>query len=115
MATPRLALILLFLSSCSSIDIVSSSKIDVSMNEREEYTNEVELEVDKEFFLYGLVPSTHTLYIDEILKDAGVDSVSNLQVKKVRKTKNGLWALFTFGLYVPETYVIKAKTYRYRN
>jgi len=108
------SLILLLSFGCSSIKVHSSHKVDVSMNEREEYTKEIELEVDKEFFLYGLIPTTHTLDVDEILKDAGVDSVSDLKVVRVRRGKNITWSLISLGFYTPETYVLKAKTYKFK-
>ena len=105
---------LLLLSSCSSIKIYSSNpNLELSTDERENYTKEIEYKVDKEFFLFGLIPTTHKLDISKNFKEAGVDSASELKVIRERKAKNMLWALFTFGLYTPESYVIKAKTYRY--
>lgn len=107
-------LTLLLLSSCSSIKTYSSSSnLELSMEERENYTKEIEYKVDKEFFFFGLVPTTHKLDVAKSFKEAGVDSASELKVIKVRKTKNMLWALFTLGLYTPESYVIRAKTYKY--
>jgi hypothetical protein len=107
-------LILIFNIGCSAIKIHSTSKVDVSMSEREEYTKEIEFEVDKEFFLYGLVPTTHSLNVDKFLKDAGVDSISELKVIRMRKAKNIAWSLFTLGFYTPETYLIKGKTYSFK-
>lgn len=115
MARLGFLIILIFNIGCSAIKIHSSSKVDVSMSEREEYTKEIELEVDKEFFLYGLVPTTHNLNVDKFLKEAGIDSVSELKIIKVRKTRNIAWSLFTLGFYTPETYLIKAKTYKFKN
>ncbi len=116
----RLGLILILLFniflniSCSSIKIHSESpNLELSMHERENYTKDLEFTVDKEFFLFGTIPTTHELDLTEFFKEAGVDSASELKIIKQRKTKNMLWAFFTFGLYTPETYVIKAKTYKY--
>lgn len=110
----RIFFILLLLSSCSSIKIYSSSPtLELSMEDRENYTKEIEYKVDKEFFFFGMIPTTHKLDIAESFKEAGVDSAAEVKVIKERKTKNMLWAFFTFGLYTPESYVIKAKTYKY--
>lgn len=84
------------------------------MNERSNYTKEIELEVNKEYFLYGLIPTTHSLDVDEILKDAGIDSVSDLKVIRARRTKNIVWSLVTLGFYMPETYILKARTYKFK-
>lgn len=112
----RLGLILILLLNigCSSIKVHSSSPtLELTLHERENYTKDLEFTVDKEFFFYGTIPTTHELDLTELFKEAGVDSASEVKVLKQRKTKNMLWAFFTFGLYTPETYVIKAKTYKY--
>ncbi len=104
-----LNLILLSLLSCSTIHFKSENIIDVSLDERDIHTKDIEVKVEKDFFLLGMFPK-HEIFVDKEFANVGVQSVSSLEITQSNHLKNTLWTIFTFGFYYPKTYIIKAKS-----
>lgn len=93
---------------CATAEFKSHNKINISLSENNTHVEEIEFKVDKDFFLLGYFPK-HEIFIDDKLTDAGAIDASSLVIENHYEFKNSLWALFTFGVYYPQTYKIKAK------
>jgi hypothetical protein len=78
------------------------------MDKNDEHTQDIEVKVDKEFFLWGLFPK-HEVFIDKELVDSGAETASSVMITNSQSMKNTLWTLFTFGVYYPQTFTINAK------
>lgn len=94
--------------SCSSIEFKSNDKINLSLDKKNTHEEDIEIKVDKDFFLLGFFPK-HEIFIDDYLVDKGATEASSITIENHYEFKNSLWALFTFGVYYPQTYKIKAK------
>ena len=103
-----LKLICLSLLSCSSIQFKSENNIEVSLDKNTTHEKDIEIIINKDFFMLGYFPK-HEILIDEVLADKGATEASSVEIENYYDFKNSLWALFTFGVYYPQTYLIKAK------
>lgn len=104
-----LSLILLFsFISCSTIHVKSNDQTTVVFSSVKSHKEKVKVLIEKEYFLWGLFPE-HEIIIDKEFKKNGFDNVSSLKISKVRSTKDIIWSLVTFGVYMPETYELNAK------
>ena len=99
-------LFILVFASCSSIQFKSSEIIPVSFNKDTDVKDKLDLDVEKSFYLWGLIPSQHTVEVDKVFEEKGAFSVSQFSIKEVQTKKKGLWMILTAGLYYPETYRI---------
>lgn len=102
--------LLLSLLGCSSTLIKSNDKIDLSLNKNLSHKKNINIEIKKEFFLWGLLPQ-HELLLDEELGNRGYEFVSSVQVEEKSTMKDALWTLFTFGVYYPKTYVLSGQSF----
>lgn len=96
--------------SCSTTNIKSKNKFPISFSDEDGYTKEINTSVTKEFFLWGLLPTSHDLYIDEEMADKGYNGLGNLVIAQSNTISNNIWTLLTFGVYWPQTYNIKGKS-----
>lgn len=74
------------------------------------HTKDVSTSVTKEFFLWGLIPKSHDLYVDEAMANRGYDSIANLVVTQKNTTSDVVWSILSFGVYMPQTYQIKGRS-----
>lgn len=96
--------------SCSTTNIKSRNNLPIKFSHVEANTKEVNVSVTKEFFLWGMIPNAHDLYIDEALANRGYDSLGDLVVTHKNSTSDIVWMLLTFGVYLPQTYHIKGNS-----
>lgn len=81
----------------------------MTFSQNENHTESVSVEIKKYFYLWGLLPSTHSVNIDEVFARKGYKDVSSLEITEIDETKKAMWMVFTFGLYYPNSYVVKGK------
>lgn len=102
---------LTFLSlSCANTQIKSSDNVPLSFKKQENFDNEIDIQITKEFFLWGLIPRVHEIDIDKEILNKGVNSATELVVEHKNRTSDVVWSLLTFGVYYPQTFHLKAKT-----
>jgi hypothetical protein len=82
--------------------------MNISLDKNTTHEEDIEIKVEKDFFLLGYFPK-HEIFIDDQLIDTGATEASSITIENQYEFKNSLWALFTFGVYYPQTYLIKAK------
>jgi hypothetical protein len=102
--------VLVLSTGCSSIYYKSRGKISVTMDYKGQNQKEVVLNGRKKFYLWGLIPDQHFVYLDEIGDKAGFNSLSSVTIHEPKKFKDMFIALITFGLYIPKEYSILAFT-----
>lgn len=102
----------LIFASCSSIEFKSTEIIPVNFNQDSSDTESVQLEVKKSFYLWGMIPSNHSVNVDEIFEEKGADSVSNFSIAEIKTQKKTLWMILSAGLYYPQTYLISGNILR---
>ena len=102
----------LTLISCSSIQFKSTEIIPVNFNGDVSETENVTVEVEKSFYLWGMIPSNHSVEVDKVFEEKGADSVSNFSIAEVKTSKKTLWMILSAGLYYPQTYLISGNITR---
>lgn len=96
--------------SCSTTNIKSKNNFPIDFESKDDHTKEVSASVTKQFFLWGLVPKSHDLYVDEAMANRGYDSIGELVVTQKNTTSDIVWTLLSFGMYLPQTYHIQGKS-----
>lgn len=66
-----------------------------------------EISGKKEFYLWGLLPKEHDVFIDKVLSEAGLVSAANIQIEEYQTTGDKLWSWISFGLFIPLTYKVR--------
>jgi len=102
--------ILLFVTSCSTIVYRSKGRIPISFNKSNNHRREIILRGKKDFYLWGLIPNRHYVYIDEIARDSGLKELSRVEIYGIKTIKDSIFTILSFGLYVPSSYQIEAMT-----
>jgi hypothetical protein len=100
---------LTILTSCSSIQFISTNKIPATFEFKDDKSSKVSIEIDRSFFIWGLYPEVQVVKIDDVFEKKGFSSVSDLAIKEVNIRKKALWMFFTFGMYYPQSYKLIAK------
>jgi len=99
-------LISIFLSSCSTIVFQSDQTIPVHVTGKASHKHKVVINGEREFYLWGMVPSEQVITIDTELADIGFLSAANVKVKESITAMQWLKTIVSFGLYSPVSYEI---------
>lgn len=89
---------------------MSNDTIPVVFEKRENHTRDISVKATREFYLWGLFPTTHELSLDEEFFQQGYRSISEVRIDEEKTGKDLAWTFFTLGFYVPKTYVLTGKT-----
>jgi hypothetical protein len=103
-------LILFFLLACSSIRYQSNSKANLTFSYNQEHKKEVLVRGKKKFYLWGLVPDQHIVFLDEVILSANLKDVSSVVIYEDRSFLDSLLMVASFGMYIPVRYNISALT-----
>ena len=93
--------------SCSSIQIESSKKLPLSFLEKDKHTKKTVVEVQKNFYLWGLLPNHHKIDVGEELNKYDFESFANLKIRERYTLRNTLWAMVSLGLWTPKLFTIE--------
>lgn len=105
------SLFFITLFSCSSYQLTNSNlNTNVSFEENKNHTKEIQLEIKRDYFLWGSVPSNRKIDVSKELNLRGITSLSSLQFKKIGNSGDALWSILSLGFYNPETYLISGKS-----
>lgn len=105
----KLFFISFLITSCSSINFTSSDIIPVSFKHDTSQTESISVDVEKSFYLWGLLPNKELIEVDKVFEEKGLDEISHVSIKEIKTFKKTLWALLSVGLYYPQTYQISGK------
>lgn len=98
--------------SCSTIQFNSSEIIPLNFNNDLATAEDVSVEVEKSFYLWGMIPSKASVEVDKIFEAKGADSVSKISIAEVKPFKKAFWMVLSAGLYYPQTYMLSGKMTR---
>lgn len=101
---------ILLCSSCAKIKIKTSKNYSLTTSKIENDTRDVKLQVTKHFYMWGLMPSQHELLLDRELLKIGVKRISSFEITETPSQNNVWMKLLSFGLFLPQTYIITGKT-----
>jgi hypothetical protein len=100
----------LLLSACGSIKYQSLNKIPVSFEYNPNHTKEVLLKGRKKFYMWGFIPGSHLVYVDQIAYQSGIKEMSGVVIKEDRSVMDRFMSFVTFGMFVPVEYHISGFT-----
>lgn len=63
----------------------------------------------KEFYLWGMIPKYHTVYLDHELKSRTRIEFSNISIEEYHSFSDLMATFFSFGIYSPKSYKISAQ------
>jgi hypothetical protein len=97
--------------SCAKLHIVSSKdQQKITFREKDGEEKPVKLVVEKNFYLWGLLPTKHELDIGAELDERAIRSLSGLKVSEIETDYNGFLSFISFGMFIPRTYAIEGFT-----
>lgn len=98
--------------SCSQIRYSSENSIPTYISTKNNHHSRIHTIGKKKFYLWGLVPREHTVYVDEELSDAGVLSGSRIEVQEYQSGLDVFLTYISLGLYKSVHYKISTWGYR---
>ena len=92
---------------CTTLTFKSYGEFPVHVGPKK-YHGEIEVyEGEKDFYLWGVIPYEHKIYLDTIMKNYDFVSVAILESEEYQSFGNFILSALSFGLYVPRNYRIK--------
>lgn len=101
-----------FFSSCSQIRYTSSNSIPSYISTKDGHHSRTHKVGQKKFYLWGLVPREHTVFVDQELSDVGALSASRIEVEEYQTGLDIFYTYITLGLYKSVHYRVSAWGYR---
>ena len=94
-------------SSCTTLTFKSYGEFPIHLGPKK-YHGEIEVyEGEKDFYLWGIIPYEHKIYLDTIMKNYDFVSVANLEVEEYQSFGNFVLSTLSLGLYIPRNYRVK--------
>jgi len=66
------------------------------------------VEGEREFYLFGLIPKKHTVYVDEELSKRGLKKIKNLKTSTFMTNMQRFKSIISLGLFIPRSYRVSA-------
>ena len=102
-----LAFLLLSNSACTTLTFKSYGEFPIHIGPKK-YHGDLEVyEGEKDFYLWGVIPYEHKIYLDTIMKNYDFVSVANIEVEEYQSFGNFLLSAVSLGLYIPRNYRVK--------
>ena len=102
-----LTLILLNSISCTTLTFKSYGQFPIHLGAKK-YHGEIEVyEGEKDFYLWGIIPYEHKVYLDNVLKEYDYVSAANIEIEEYQNLENFILSFVSLGLYVPRNYRVK--------
>ena len=96
-----------FAMSCSQIKYISSDNIPTYISPKDKHSRKASHHGKRNFYLWGMVPSFHTVNVDDELKNDGLISAARIEVREYQDFMDVFWTYTTLGLYKPVRFEIK--------
>ena len=104
-----ISLISSILLSCSNVRFVSRNEIPIEFTTPKVLKRGVEFEIDRNFYLWGLVPETHTIELDKEVSNHGYKHLKSLEIREINKPVNVWLNILTFGMYEKRVFIIQGE------
>lgn len=92
--------------SCSQINYTSSSNINTYIAPHKGHSRKASHVGVRDFYLWGMVPSVHTVNVDDELADDGLLSAARVEIREYQDFMDVFWTYTTLGLYKPVRFEI---------
>tara|TARA_B100000886_G_scaffold161836_1_gene110343 strand:- start:997 stop:1353 length:357 start_codon:yes stop_codon:yes gene_type:complete len=102
-----LLLTLKLLTSCTTLSFKSYGEYSIFLGPKKGHGEIQEYVGEKDFYLWGVIPFEHTVYIDNVMKEFDFYSIANVEVEEYQSFKNFVLSVLSLGLYVPRNYKVK--------
>lgn len=102
--------IFFLLTSCSSIEYTSQDTIPVFVGTTPNHNKSKTISGTKQFYLWGLLPEKHQVFLDEEFDRLKVDSIAEVQIEEYQTVGNFLKTIISLGMYVPINYKLTGKS-----
>jgi hypothetical protein len=100
----------LVLSACSTIHYASLGKGTVNLADRINLTDTFQVEGDRVFYLWGLYPREHVVWVDqEIYGKTNIVRPGAIKIEEYQTWRNALISVATLGMYVPRNWRLSGK------
>jgi len=96
------------ITSCTTTHYRSRGQLPILVGVKEEHSAIFSHEGQNSFFLWGLLPQNHVVWIDEEVSQMGFVSGANISVEEYQTGLNLLKTILTLGMYIPKNYRITA-------
>jgi hypothetical protein len=101
--------LLTILSACSgALTFHGKGLIPMYVGAKKDHDTPIEIEGEKEVYLWGNINPDNEVFIDEELYNQGMLSAANITVHQYQSKMNFIISLLSFGLYMPKNYRIRA-------
>lgn len=105
-----LFIILLTVTSCASINFVSSEKTPFKISTSKKGDKAVEIEGTADFYFWGNSPGVMKIDLEDLQTKMGFDNPSFVSVEQTVGLKSFFFTAVTLGLYCPIDYKVKVLT-----
>lgn len=85
--------------SCSQINYISSDNIPTYISPKENHNRKASHIGKRDFYLWGLVPTFHTVNVDDELADDGLISAARIEVREYQEFMDVFWTYVTLGMF----------------
>jgi hypothetical protein len=86
----------------------SGGEIQTSVSPINDHRKKVVVEGRKNFYLWGLFPTEHKVYIDRELLSGGLISAASIRIDEYQNPWENFLTIISFGMFVPMNYRISA-------
>ena len=103
----KVLLLLLLTNGCTSINYQSNGKIPIFVGNTKKSTDKTSLiKGKKEFYLWGLYPKNHDVFLDEEFGKVGFQKINRFIIEEFQTTIDKLKVFASLGMYIPKRYRI---------
>ena len=99
--------IVVLASSCTTLSFKSYGEFPIYIGPKKFHGEIQEFYGEKDFYLWGIIPFEHKVYLDDVMKEFDYFSVANVEIEEYQTAKNFLLSFISLGLYVPRNYRVK--------
>lgn len=85
----------------------SRSTLPVQFDYNPKHKKQISFEGRREYYLFGLLPKRHEIFLDEEIYQQGFQGMSKIEIDDSLSFKNYMISLFTLGFYTPRNFEIK--------
>lgn len=98
---------ILLQSGCTTLSFKSYGQFHVNVGPRSFHGDIETYEGERDFYLWGIIPYEHKIYVDDLMKEYDYISVANIEIEEYQTFFNSVLSYLSLGLYVPRNFRVK--------
>jgi len=108
-------LIVTAFSGCTTTHFKNSGTLPILTGVGPSFEGRSEVEIQKDFFLWGFLPETHTIWVDHVVAKMGFESGANIEIEEQSSWKNTIFSILSLGMFLPKSYKISVQGLKAKN